>query len=273
MESSAGLSFSKLIPFHEFNLTEHDFVFIPGLDFKLLSDQDFLNECQDFVEWLKLQNLNGATVCSICTGVFLVAESGILNGKSCTTHWKYHSLFCQKFPQVVFEKDRLFVGNDNLYSSAGVSSGIDLALYLLEENFGTKLACDIAREVVVYFRRSGSDPQLSVFLQYRNHIDTRIHDAQDYLTRHISEAFTLEEIAEQVNMSLRNLTRLFKKTTGITIGAYLEKLRVERAVQLLSDGHKVDYVARQCGLKSTNQLRTLLKKHKGILPTDNSSLQ
>ncbi len=161
---------------------------------------------------------------------------------------------------------------EGLYSSAGVTSGIDLALYVLEVQFSSKLAADVAKEVVIYFRRSESDPQLSIFLQYRNHLDTRIHDAQDYMIKNISSSFTLEGIAENVYMSPRNLTRLFKKTTGITVGNYLEKLRVDRAILLLEEGNKVSYVSDQCGLKSTNQLRNLLKKHKEILPKDIKSL-
>ena len=272
VESSAGLHFSQLIPYHQFELSTHDFVFIPGLEFQVLRDPHFLHACQDFFAWLQEQHAQGTNICSICTGAFLLAEAGILNGKSCTTHWKYYAAFCQRYPEIEFKKNRLFVVNDHVYSSAGVSSGIDLALYILEEQFGAKLATDVAKEVVIYFRRGGSDPQLSVFLQYRNHIDTRIHDAQDYMVQHIPTPFTLQDVAEHVHMSRRNFTRLFKKTTGITVGAYLEKLRIERAVQLLSNGDKVDYVTRQCGLKSSNQLRTLLKKHKGVLPTDIASL-
>ncbi len=170
-------------------------------------------------------------------------------------------------------RNRLFIKEKSLFSSAGVCSGIDLALYILEIHFGSKFAADIAKEVVIYFRRSEHDPQLSVFLQYKNHLDTRIHDAQDYMMKNISEKLIIDNIAENVNMSSRNLTRLFKKTTGITLGNYIDKLRIERAVDLLSDKHKVEFVAHQCGLKSSNQLRSLLKKYKDILPTDASLLK
>lgn len=267
VESSAGLHFSRLVPFHHFELSENDFLFIPGCESWLFSDPDFLKQCGDFFHWLNKQYANGANICSVCTGAFLLAESGILDGKSCTTHWKFYQRFCDKYPRVRIEKNRLFVIDDQVYSSAGVSSGLDLALYILEEQFGIKLATDVAKEVVIYFRRSPSDPQLSVFLQYRNHLDTRIHDVQDYMIRHISQPFTTDVLAENVHMSPRNLTRLFKKTTGITIGAYQEKLRVEKAVNLLANGHKVDFVTRECGLNSPNQLRTILKKHEEILPT------
>ena len=197
----------------------------------------------------------------------------MLDGKNCTTHWKYFSRFSEKFPRVELIKNRLFVVNERVYTSAGVSSGIDLALFLLEEEFGAKFATDIAKEVCYYFRRSGADPQLSIFLQYRNHLEDRIHFAQDFIISNVSVKFSLEDVAEKVNMSSRNLTRLFKETTGITVGAYLEKIRVERAIQLLADGNKMQIVAQECGLKSTSQLRVLLKNHQHILSADTASLQ
>ena len=273
VESSAGLFFSKLTHFNNFELSENDFVFVPGLEYKQISDPAFIQENKPFFDWLHLQYTRNANICSVCTGTFLLAEAGILNDQECTTHWRYIARFTDKFPAIAVRKNRLFVANTNVYTSAGVSSGIDLALYLLEDLFGSKFASDIAKEVVIYFRRSESDPQLSIFLQYRNHLDSRIHDAQDFMAKHISKAFTIHDISEAVHMSTRNLTRLFKKTTGITIGAYLEKLKVDRAIHLLSEKNKVETVAQLCGFKSSNQLRTLLKKHKGVLPTDISSLK
>lgn len=267
IKSSAGLSFSKLVPFENFNLESGDFIFIPGLDYHLLSDPVFLKKKIPFFEWLVKQYHQGASLCSVCTGVFLLAESGILNNKSCTTHWKYFSTFKTRFPKIHLEDNRLFTFQDRIYTSAGVSSGIDLSLFILEQHYGAKFAADIAKEVVVYFRRSELDPQLNIYLQYRNHIDNRIHDIQDFLLKNIAQRLTLDDIAKEVNMSLRNLTRSFKKATGITIGIYLNQLKIETAIQLLSEGNKVEMVAKACGFKSANQLRNLLKKYKGILPS------
>ncbi len=268
IRSSAALFFSRLELFSKFTLYQGDVLFIPGLEFFKISDRQFIQSINPFLEWVSQQNKNQAHICSICTGSFILAETGILNGKSSTTHWKYLDAFSERFPEVKLERDRLFTSSGNIHSSAGVSSGIDLALYLIEDFFGTKFALDVAKEVVIYFRRSPSDPQLSVFLQYRNHLDQRIHNAQDFLTRNLLNTPNVEELANQVHMSKRNLTRLFKSTTGITIGKYVEMLRVERAMALLSDGHKTSFVITQVGLKSTNQLRTLLKKHKSKLPSE-----
>ena len=271
-KSSAGISFRDLIHFSHFTLCENDWLFIPGLEMDLIQDTAFKKENQEFNTWLNAQHANGAKICSVCTGAFLLARAGLLDGKACTTHWKYLEAFRKEFPKTRLLNDRLFVEDHRIYTSAGVSSGIDLALFLLEEHFGPVFATRIAKEVVVYLRRSESDPQLSVFLQYRNHLDQRVHQAQDILAQHLGQKITIDDIAEKVNMSPRNLTRLFKKTTGITIGDYHDKLRVERAVQLLSDGAKVETVSAACGLQSTNQLRALLRKYRAALPHELQSL-
>jgi transcriptional regulator GlxA family with amidase domain len=263
--TSSGLVFSKLEDFTNIRLRAGDLVFIPGLDRSLLLDSSFHKKVQPFIKWLNAQHENGATICSVCTGAFLLAHSGLLNGRKCTTHWKYHELFKKTYPKAELQNNRLFVSDGEIYSSAGVASGIDLGLYILERKFGTRFASAVAREVVVYLRRGEEDPQLSVFMQYRNHIDDRIHSLQEWLAKNIDKKHTMDELADLAATSSRHLTRLFKDTTGITIGQYVEKLRVEQAMHLLKDHAKIDSVARACGLKSTNQLRTLLKRYKGVV--------
>ena len=266
--SSAGLALAQLKPFSEFTLDENDLLFVPGLESHLFFDPNFSVKYASFFEWLRTQRRHSPKICSVCTGAYILASAGLLDGKECTTHWKYFEDFQKRFPKAKLLQDRLLVKNDTLYTSAGVASGIDLSLFIIEELFGSVFASKIAKEVVIYLRRSPSDPQLSVFLQYRNHIETRIHKIQDILAQNLENKFIIEDLAEKVHMSPRNLTRLFKKTTGTTIGHYLEKLRVEKAVQLLSKGEKVSAVSLACGLKSTNQLRTLLKKYTASLPSE-----
>lgn len=273
IQSSAGLYFAKLVEFNKILPNADDIIFIPGFDYHLISDKVFLESIKSFLDWIKIQYNKGVHICSVCTGSFILCETGLLDNKSATTHWKYFNQFSEKFPKVTLEKNRLFTSSDRIHSSAGVSSGIDLSLFIIEKFYGTKLALDIAKEVLVYLRRSGSDPQLSIFLQYRNHLDQRIHNIQDYLTHNLSESFTSDQLASQVFMSKRNLTRLFKKTLGITIGEYLDRLRVEKIIALLSEGHKVEFVANQVGLKSSNQVRSILKKYRGILPEQISSIK
>jgi len=271
--SSLGLGFSKLTPFKDLALFKDDILVIPGIEFSLLQDSEFKQESQAFYKWLNAQYEKGATLVSICTGAFILADAGLLKGKKATTHWKAFDEFEKKFPDTELLKNRLFVENERIYTSAGMLSGIDLSLYLVEKEYGIKFAVEVAKEVVMYFRRGESDPQLSIFLQYRNHLDTRIHTVQDLISNQLGTPFVIEDLADKVNMSPRNLTRQFKKTIGITIGDYVAKLRIEQSVQLLAEGYTMDYATNACGLKSTNQLRSLLKKHEELLPLNLDNLK
>lgn len=268
VRSSSGLYFAQLEGFEHLELEANDIIFIPGFEAHILLAPSFFKTYRPFLEWLTRQYERGATICSICTGAFVLAEAGLLRGKICTTHWKYLEDMGSRYPNAKVVRNRLFVESDRLYSSAGVSSGIDLALYILEQRFNSQFSIDIAREIVIYFRRGELDPQLSIFLQYRNHMEDRIHYIQDWMGKHLDKKITLESLSELVNTSARNLSRLFKRSTGITIGQYHEKLRVERAVQLLSEQTKVEAVTQAIGLRSPNQLRHLLKRHRGVLPSD-----
>ncbi len=258
--SSCTLAFAELVPFDQLELQSGDLIFVPGLDSSLLMNEEFLKKSGPFQQWLTEQHQQGVIICSVCTGAFLLAASGLLNDKACTTHWKYAEQFSRRYPKVKLQINRLFVENERIYTSAGVSSGIDLALHLVEKLWGGYFAAQIAKEIVIYFRRNTDDPQLSIFTQYRNHMEHRIHKVQDKLAHTLEQKLNLEQLSEEIGTSSRNLTRLFKQATGITIGEYLTGLRSARASQLIKEGQKMQTVAEQCGLKSTNQLRTLLKK-------------
>lgn len=259
--SSAQLAFANLTPYDEVDLKAGDLIFIPGLDSSLLFDPDFITATRPFHSWLRKQYEQGVVIASVCTGAFVLAESGLLDSKACTTHWNYLDRFKQRFPDAKLETNRLFVYQDNIFTSAGVSSGIDLSLYIIEKLWGAYFAAQIAKEVVVYFRRTINDPQLTIYSQYRNHIDERIHAIQDHLSKSFHDKLNIIQLANQFNMSPRNITRLFKKIVGITIGNYLAELRCERAQHLLKDGFTVQSAALHCGLKSPNQLRTLLRRY------------
>jgi transcriptional regulator GlxA family with amidase domain len=261
-DSSCTLSFHRLTPFDQPTLHQGDLVFVPGIDYSLLSDDAFLQDARPFVDWLNVQHRKGVIICSVCIGAFLLAASGLLDGRNCTTHWEYTERLKQRYPKIRLQTNRLFVQEEGIYTSAGIASGIDLALFLVERLWGPHFAAKIAKEAVVYFRRTIDDPQLNVFTQYRNHIDQRIHTIQDLLTQSLNRKFSIEELAGKVNMSPRNLTRLFKKTTQTTIGVYQEQLRAEQAEKLISEGHTMQATALHCGLRSTNQLRHILKNYR-----------
>jgi len=195
----------------------------------------------------------------LVTGAFLLAESGLLNDKQCTTHWRFIDRLQLKFPRVQAQKNKVFVKSDNIYTSAGVTTGIDLALFLIEKKHGKLTAIKIAEELVVYIRRKGMDEQQSVYLQFRNHQDQKVHIVQDWIIHNLDKTATITSLAELVHISPRNLSRIFKKITGTTIGQYRTVLRIEKAKSLANNsGYKMEYIAQLCGFKSAKQLRTIL---------------
>ncbi len=262
-ETSARLQMTGLKKYTLLKVGASDIVVIPGYDLRRLPPMDD----HRLFEWLRKADKAGAIICSICTGAFTLAAAGLLEGKECTTHWKYTERLQKDYPALKVLNNRLFVKSGNIYTSAGVTTGLDMALSLLEEKHGPEFAYKVAREMVVYIRRDGSETQDSIYLQYRSHVNDDIHVVQDWMIRHLPEKIRVEQLAALVYTSPRNLTRQFKQSTGITIGKYLEKLRVEKAVHLLNNNHKMDTVTRQCGLQSTNQLRHIIKKHTGSLPS------
>ncbi|HAA10705.1 MAG TPA: AraC family transcriptional regulator, partial [Cytophagales bacterium] len=205
IDTSSGLSLASIVSFEGLATTQEDIIFIPGFDTHQAIKSE---EHQDFFAWLNEANQAGTSICSICTGAFFLAKSGLLSDRSCTTHWRYVKKLAQDFPSLRVQANVLFTKDENIYTSAGIVTGIDLALFLLEERHGAQHAAEVAKELVVYKRRQGTDSQESVYLQYRNHHDERIHKVQDWIVHNLEKAATLESLAELVHLSPRNLTRL-----------------------------------------------------------------
>ncbi|WP_158795530.1 GlxA family transcriptional regulator [Pedobacter sp. L105] len=259
IKSSTGLGINLIMDFSQIMPEKSDIIMIPGFQTK----QAFVNDYSKFFSWLHLANKEQATICSICTGAFLLAKSGLLDDKKCTTHWDCTERLQNEFPRLRVVENQLYVIDGNIYSSAGVVSGIDLALHLLEKEHGIIIATTVARELVVYMRRDGSSAQESAYLQLRNHSENIIHLVQDRIANYLDKPLSLDILAIEANCSKRNLTRLFKQHTGLTISSYITKLRVEKAKQLLSKSdYKFDYIARICGLKA-KQLRNIMASHPG----------
>jgi transcriptional regulator GlxA family with amidase domain len=259
--SSVGLTIGGVEPYQNAILTKGDFLIIAGFDGeKLIRNQAIEDEL--FV-WLRKQYALGVNLCSICTGAFILGGAGLLNGMECTTHWRAIDLLKQMYPQAKVLDDRLFVKSGNIYTSAGISAGIDLALFVLEELKDALLVYKVARGLVVYHRRSEKHHQQSIYLSFRNHINPKIHQVQDYLIENLTDENTIEILAEIVGMSGRNLSRVFKETTGLTVLEYITKLRVEYAKMLRNNAsYTIKYIATECGFKSERQLQRILKTAK-----------
>jgi transcriptional regulator GlxA family with amidase domain len=257
--SNSGLAFANVSHYSNAALKEGDYVFMPGMSFDYVDSIAFRAE-KEFFSWLKEQSGQKVMVCSVCNGSFALGEAGLLNDTECTTHWRRIEQMQAMFPKAKVLTDVLFKKSNHVYTSAGISSGIDLALFILEELKGSFFTHKVARGLVVYYRRNDSHTQKSIYLDYRNHINPKIHEVQDHMINNLSSDNSIEELAALVAMSPRNLSRVFKEKTGTTIIEYLTLLRIEFAKTLVNNpDYTIEYIASQCGFKSARQLQRILK--------------
>ena len=254
------LSELELLP----DVDPNDLILVPGMSSDTLDNLSFVP-----VGWLKDAYAAGARLGSVCSGAFALAKAGLLDGIECTTHWKLTDRMTREFPKARVLRNRLFVRSDRIITSAGVSSGIDMALALVEEAQGPLVAAQVAREMVVYLRRNEESAQDSIYLDYRTHLNASVHRVQDWLVTHPDTNPNLETLAGIARMSPRHLTRVFREATGVTLKTFITRLKLEIAAQLLHDPKEtVESVAFQCGYSDPRQLRRIFKKHYGESPSD-----
>jgi transcriptional regulator GlxA family with amidase domain len=257
--STSGVAFGEIKNYKKANLKAGDFVFVPGTDHSYLQSKEFASE-KTFFKWLAQCAELKINTCSICTGAFFLGEAGLLDNRECTTHWRRTNELKSRFPKAKVLADNLYVKSDNIYTSAGISAGIDLALAILENLKDPHFVHKVARGLVVYHRRDQSHSQKSIYLDFRNHINPKIHEVQDFLIHNLAKENSIETLAEMIAMSPRNLSRVFKESTGLTIVEYLTELRRETAKTLLNNpDYTIDYIASQCGFKTARQLQRILK--------------
>jgi transcriptional regulator GlxA family with amidase domain len=239
-----------------------DLVMVPGFRMASLGQVE-----PEVLAWLREAHALGAHMASICTGAFVLGRAGLLAGRQCTTHWTRVGDLRTGFPAARVLTNRLFVDDGPVTTSAGIASGIDMALSMVERRHGPLVAAAAAREMVVYLRRDGSHHQQSIYLDYRTHLHPGVHRVQDWLIAHPGEPATLDDLARLAAMSPRNLTRAFRQATGISIQEFRTRLRLELARDLLHDpGMTVEAVAARCGFESARQLRRLWKEAFGTSP-------
>lgn len=218
------------------------------------------------VRWVARVAGQGARVAAICTGAFVLGAAGLLDGRSCTTHWKRTAELQAAYPDARVVEGRLFV-DDTVVTSGGLSSGIDLALALIEADLGPSTAARVAREMVVYLRRDAQHDQVSPFLEHRNHLHPGVHRVQDRIVAHPERTWTIETLAEHAGLSPRHLTRTFRQVTGLGLHDYLTAIRIERARTLLAAGElTVEAVAAAVGFSDGRQLRRLWNRRFGAPP-------
>ena len=260
LRSGQGVWLAELEPLPA--VAAGDLVVVPGVRFASLPTTD-----PAIGPWLRAAVAAGAQLCSVCTGAFVLAQAGLLRGRQCTTHWERIEALQAAEPSAQVLTNRLFVIDGPIVSSAGIASGIDTALALIERRHGPLAAAAIARELVVYMRRDGAQPQQSIYVDYRTHLHPGVHRVQDALVARPERSATIEELAALAGMSPRHLTRVFRQATGISIKEFATRLRLELARGLLHDPRlTVDEVAARCGFQSARQLRRLWQTAFGSSP-------
>jgi transcriptional regulator GlxA family with amidase domain len=203
---------------------------------------------------------------SICTGSFVLAQAGLLNGRRATTHWHDARLFARAFPEITVEPDAIFVRDGDVFTSAGVSSGIDLALALVEMDYGTELVRDVARWLVVYLKRAGGQSQFSTLVEVDPPPHSPLRKVADAVAADPTGDHSVRTLAVRASLSTRQLTRLFQSEFGTTPARYIEMVRIDAARAALDAGRTVADTARVAGFGSTETLRRVFVDHLGLSP-------
>jgi transcriptional regulator GlxA family with amidase domain len=194
-------------------------------------------------------------IASICTGAFVLAAAGVLNGRRATTHWANARDLQRRYPAVKVEEDRIFIADDKVWTSAGMTACIDLSLALVEADLGFELSKSVAQKMVVYHRRTGGQSQFSAMLELESKSD-RIRHALDYAKRNLRKILSVGELAEVANLSSRQFSRAFRAETGQSPAKAIESLRVEAAKSLVEESrHAIDVVARETGFADPERMR------------------
>jgi transcriptional regulator GlxA family with amidase domain len=203
---------------------------------------------------------------SICTGSFVLARAGLLDGRRATTHWHAVRSFARAFPDITVEPDALFVRDGDVYTSAGISSGIDLALALVEMDYGVELVRSVARWLVVYLKRAGGQSQFSVLVESAVPPQSPLRKLTDAISATPAADHSVNSLAAQASLSTRQLTRLFQSELGTTPARYVEMVRIDAARAALDAGHTVADTARVAGFGSPESLRRVFVDHLGVSP-------
>lgn len=243
--------------------TYPDMFIVPGGSADITSDlfHDYLTYVKDIKSRTK-------RVVSVCKGAFILAETGMLHHKKVTTHWMNAEELKESYPDVTVESEAIFLKDGNIYTSAGVTSGIDLALSLVEEDYGRSLALEVSRYLVLYYKRPGNQSQFSSPLSNQAAAGERFQKLYNWLSENLSRNISVEEMAEFSAMSVRNFARVFKKETGRNPGKFFENMKLERAREIIGNSCKsLEEIAVISGFGREERLRRAFLRRYGLTPS------
>jgi transcriptional regulator GlxA family with amidase domain len=222
---------------------------------------------EGLVRWVAHAAKRSRRVASVCTGAFVLAAAGLLDGRRATTHWASCDALARRYPSITVEPDPIFVRDGDVWTSAGVTAGMDLALALVAEDLGREAALRVARQLVVFVQRPGGQSQFSAQLQTQASDHEPIRALQQFIADHPDDDLTVERLAERAAMSARHLARMFRAETGATPAAYVELVRIETARRLLeTTGLRVEDVASAAGFGTVETMRRAFTRRVGVNP-------
>jgi len=232
------------------------------------SDYHTLGTSTEAIEWLREQNKKEATIASICAGTYVLAETGLLNGKTATTHWGFAKDFRTRYPQIKLQPEKIITDEGNLLCSGGCNSYIDLSIYLVEKYCGKDIALESSKAMLHDMGRKSQEPY-AVYQFAKNHNDSQIKSIQKWLEENYNQPIDIKNLAEHFGLSRRVFERRFKAATGDTPLLYLQRFRVEIAKKMLEKNSKTfSEIAFMVGYEDTSFFRKLFKKHTNLLPKE-----
>jgi transcriptional regulator GlxA family with amidase domain len=217
------------------------------------------------IRWITARTATARRVASVCTGAFLLATAGLLDGRRAVTHWRRCAEFARRFPAVLLEPDPIFVRDGNIWTSAGITAGIDLALALVEADLGARVALSVARQLVVFLKRPGGQAQFSATLALQ-HGDARFERLHAWIADNLRDDLSVGALSDAASMSERSFVRHYRRATGMTPARAVERIRVEAARQVLEQGLPVKRVAARCGFGSEETMRRSFLRLLGATP-------
>lgn len=219
-------------------------------------------------EWLIKRAGKIRRIASVCTGIYALAPTGLLDGRQVTTHWRFARDLAQRFPRLKVNANALFIRDSKFYTSAGITSGIDLSLALIEEDYGSAVALAVARELVVYLKRPGGQEQYSEPLQFQVQTTDHFADLITWVRTHLRQDLSIETLAAKAHLCPRHFSRRFKEDFGVTPGVFVERLRLDEARSRLAEHNStIEAVGNSVGFKSAKAFRRTFEKKFGISPS------
>jgi transcriptional regulator GlxA family with amidase domain len=242
--------------------TKIDTLLIPGGDGSRTARYDVV-----LVDWIRAAAKNSRRVATVCSGAFIGAEAGLLDGRTVTTHWATAGKLAEEYPRLIVDPDPIYVRDGNVWTSAGVTAGIDLALAMVESDHGGDVAQTVARWMVMFLHRPGGQTQFAAPVWVPRATRSAVRSAQDFIDTHPAADHRLDLLAARAAMSSRHFSRVFTDQVGETPARYVERVRVEAArAELESTASSLDVIATNCGLGSAESLRRAFQRRVGVAP-------